>query len=103
MISRASESLACTRNDLCNTAVCPVSESLFNSYTLTLTLLSCRDPPGVRVVLTNSGSTVTVFDQVIDHTTDISVTSGVTADIRLDQLESQSAVGIEVGWMAASL
>lgn len=94
MISRSSQ-LDCTRNNLCNTTNCDVDNPLLSHFSLTLVLLSCRDPPAVHITLNNGN--VAVYDAVVDHSIN-DIDAGVgEVDITLNQLQDQDAVGLEVG------
>ena len=101
MIDRSSL-LDCTRNDLCDTADCIIDNPFIGHYTLTLTLLSCRNPPAVHMVLGDGDSTV--FEANVDHTTnDIDISGVGDLDITLNQLEDQNAIGLGVGWLLLAL
>ena len=96
MIDR-STLLSCTRNDLCDTANCNINNRWLDHYSLKLTLLSCRNPPAVHMVLGNSDSTV--FEADVDHTiNDIDISGVGDVDITLNQLQDQNAIGFGVGW-----
>ena len=84
----------CARNDQCDTVNCTITWSQFDGTLLSLTILPCRDPPGVHVVIIRPNSDV-ILDKVYDHTvTDINLFSGATLDVTLDQLNF--TIGIEV-------
>ena len=85
----------CTRNDQCDTVDCTITLLQFAGTLLTLTILPCRAPPGVHVVIKEPNSDGTILDEVYDHTvTDIDLSAVATLDITLDQLNS--SIGIKV-------
>ena len=89
--------MVCTRNEACDTARCNVTQSGYDQYTITLTLLSCREPrPGMLVIVQDRNSGEEVLNTVVDESrSGIPLSSSASLDITLDQLED--AIGIAVG------
>ncbi|CAI8013842.1 hypothetical protein GBAR_LOCUS8714 [Geodia barretti] len=90
---RGARSLSCTRNTACNKTDC--TSSLLSGYTLTMELLSCRNPPGVRVIL-KDGSRV-LSSRVVDD--DASIDTGLfgsTLRITLNQLDGAIGLGVSL-------
>ena len=89
-------SMDCTRNDECDTVNCTVTQERFDGISLTLTILPCRDPPGVHVVVREPDSDI-ILDDVYDHTvTGIDLGSPATLDVTVDQLNI-TLIGLKVG------
>ena len=85
----------CTRNDQCDTLDCTVTLAPFDGTSVTLTILPCRDPPGVHVVVKDRDLGEEILNRIGDHTvTSIDLGSGVTLDVSLKQLPN--AIGVEV-------
>lgn len=60
-----------------------------------MTLLPCRVPPGVYVVVRHRDSNRVILNRIVDRTIrGIDLGSGATLDVTLDQLTS--AVGVKV-------
>jgi hypothetical protein len=98
MIQRAS-SLSCTRNTACNKTDC--TSSLLSGYSLTIELLSCRNPPGVRIIL-KQGSRV-ISSRVVDD--DASIDTGLfgsTLRITLNQLDGAIGLGASLEYLFGS-
>ena len=87
--------MVCTRNEDCDTANCDITQSPFDDYTLSMTLLSCREPrPGVRVVA-RDGSGQEVLNTTVDESqSGIELSSEANLDITLDQMKD--SIGIAV-------
>ena len=87
--------MECTRNEDCDTADCDITQSPFDDYTLSMMLLSCREPrPGVHVVVRDGGSQVVLNTTVNESQSGIELNSEADLDITLDQLED--SIGIAV-------
>ena len=81
----------CTRNQQCSELQCDVLG--LGITTAALTLLPCRQPAGIRLILYSSPNSV-VLSQTIDRTTVIQVTDGTSLVATLDQLTN--SIGLEV-------
>ena len=87
--------MVCTRNEDCDTADCDITQSPFDDYTLSMTLLSCREPrPGMRVVARDGGGQVVLNTTVDESQSGIELSSEAYLDITLDQMED--SIGIAV-------
>ena len=88
--------MTCTRNTQCDTANCTINNPSFSGYTISMTLLSCRQPrPGIRLVARDATGTLLV-DRVLDESqAGIELTPTTLLDVTLDQLNS-SAIGLAV-------
>ena len=87
--------MTCTRNTQCNTVNCTITLVPFDGTPLTLTVLPCRAPPAVHVVVRDKVSDVVILDRVVDHTeTGITIGPGATLDFNLNQLND--SIGVEV-------
>ena len=87
--------MVCTRNEDCDTADCDITQSPFDDYTLSMTLLSCREPqPGVRVVVRDGGGQVVLNTTVDESQSGIELSSEADLDITLDQMED--SIGLAV-------
>ena len=82
----------CSRSDQCDTVDCTVTLSPFDGTVLALTILPCRDPPGVRVVATDGSSREVIVDE--DTMAIIDLGAGATLDITVEHLND--TIQIEV-------
>ena len=74
--------MVCTRNEDCDTADCDITQSPFDDYTLSMTLLSCREPrPGMRVVARDGGGQVVLNTTVDESQSGIELSSEAYLDI----------------------
>lgn len=89
--------MVCTRNEACDTAYCNVTRSGYEQYTITMTLLSCREPrPGMLVIVRDRDSGAVALNEVVDESrSGIPLSESASLDFTLDQLDD--AIGIAVG------
>ena len=94
-VASSAQSMTCTRNTQCDTVNCTTTQAPFDGIPLTLTVLPCRVPPAVHMVVRDKDSDAVILDRVMDHTeTGIIITPGVTLDFTLNQLND--SIGVEV-------
>ena len=92
MIASSSE-LACTRNAFCDTAHCTLTRAA--ETTLTVTLLSCRTSPGVRVLF--RGGIYFTKDEILDDSAEsLYVGARSMLAVIVEQLRGQNAIGFAV-------
>ena len=79
--------MTCTRNARCDTVNCTITQVPYDGTPLTVTVLPCRGPPALHVVVKDKESGAVILNKVLNHTeTGISISSGVTLDLTLNQL-----------------
>ena len=85
--------MTCTRNTQCDAVDCTITLAPFDGTPLTATVLPCRAPPAVHMVVRDKDSDAVILDRVMDHTeTGISIGPGATLDFTLNQLNDSIGV-----------
>ena len=93
--------MTCTRNSECDTGNCTITALPYNGHTISMKLLSCRQPrPGVRLIARNPRGQL-LLDRVIDESqSNIELSSNTHLNLTLDQLTD--SIGLAVSCLTFS-
>ena len=93
--------MTCTRNPECDTANCTITALFYSGHTISMKLLSCRQPrPGVRLIARNPRGQL-LLDRVIDESqNNIELTPNTQLSVTLDQLTD--SIGLAVSCLTFS-